>query len=355
MSAKRENGSASPSVQKWVIDSDVEKELRSGALKDSLADETLSYGFIELSLRCYNLTAIGWDGIEPLSWCPSLLRVDLSGCPKLESIPRLTFGSCHHLVTVVFGEHRNITNIEGAAFMDCSALTSINLPSKLKIIEYMTFGVCTSFERIVCNKNLNTIFKGAFSGCSKLEDVQLASSLTSLGFPSFGGCDRLIELAATAGFPSNEVGARDDTGEKINLGARVVPYLIGRFERSEKKDIVLVAHMRFKNAVHEGEGDEKEKVAAAKQLIHPTTQKKRIQNCSQCGKSKMKLLSYSKCKSAHYCNEKCQRKAFKEHKKVCNQGKTDYSENKILVGDLLSVAMRERDVEGVLGTMLSYV
>ena len=103
MTAKSETGSAAPSVQKLVIDSDVENQLRLRTLRRILKDKSLSKGSIELYLRCSNLTAIGWGEFQQLSGCPSLLRVDLSGCPKLESIPELTFTECRHLVSVVFG------------------------------------------------------------------------------------------------------------------------------------------------------------------------------------------------------------------------------------------------------------
>ena len=85
MSENSATGSEAQSVQKWVIDSDVENQLRSHALHWKLLDEGLAHGSIELYLRCPNLTAIGWGDQQPFSLCPSLLRVDLSGCPKLES------------------------------------------------------------------------------------------------------------------------------------------------------------------------------------------------------------------------------------------------------------------------------
>ena len=114
-----------------------------------LMDESLSHGSIDLFLRCHNLTALGWGKFSPLIECDSLLRVDLSGCNKLESIPELAFAGCKHLV--VFGEHSNITNIGKSAFEKCVALTSITLPDKLKVIEFIAFGSCTSLERVVCN------------------------------------------------------------------------------------------------------------------------------------------------------------------------------------------------------------
>ena len=78
MLAKSETGAAAVSVQKWVIDSNVEIQLRSAQLKLRLLDKILSHGSVELSLRCPNLTAIGWDGNQAFSMCTSLLRVDLS-------------------------------------------------------------------------------------------------------------------------------------------------------------------------------------------------------------------------------------------------------------------------------------
>ena len=166
-------------------------------------------------------------------------------------------------MSVVFGEHSNITNLGEAAFQGCSALTSITLPDKLKVIEEFAFIKCSSLERVLCNKTLKTIGDCAFGGCSKLKDVKFASNTISFDRDPFMGCDRLIELAAAAGFPSNTFGTRADTGEKLNMGAGVVPYLVDRFERSERKRYVLLAHMRFKNAVHAHDGTEKEKVTAA--------------------------------------------------------------------------------------------
>jgi len=162
MSSNSATGSAAQSVQKWIINSDVENQFRLRALKRRLLGESLSHGSIELYLRCPSLAAIGWGEFQPFWNCLSLLRVDLTGLPKLESIPKLSFGSCRHLVSVVFGELSDIVNLGVCAFQDSSALKSITLPDKLKVIEQQTFNYCTSLERVVCNKNLKTIDDGAF-------------------------------------------------------------------------------------------------------------------------------------------------------------------------------------------------
>ena len=122
-----------------------------------LKDNSLSHASIELYLRCNNVTAIGWDGRQVFYHCTSLLRVDLSGCPKLESIPEVTFSGCSHLVCVVFGEHSKITNLGKCAFQKCYALTSITLPDKLEVIDIAVFHECSSLERVVCNKKFKTV------------------------------------------------------------------------------------------------------------------------------------------------------------------------------------------------------
>ena len=139
MEANSATGSIAPSVQKLIINSDVGNQLRSEALRDRLLYTGLSHGSIELYLKCPNLTAIGWGKFQALNFCLSLIRVDLTGCPKLESIPRRTFTGCSHLVSVVFGEHSNITNLGERSFQNCVALTSITLPDKLEVIEELAF------------------------------------------------------------------------------------------------------------------------------------------------------------------------------------------------------------------------
>jgi len=318
MSAKRSNGSAAPSVQKWVINSDVEKQFRT-ALYWRLKNESLSIGSIELYLRYPNLTAIGWgepsDNTRPLGRQKSLLRIDLSGCPKLESIPEAAFSGSSHLVSAVFGEHSNITKLGWEALGNCSALTSIILPNKLEVIENLAFENCTSLERVVFNKNLETIDEYAFVGCSKLEDVQLASSSISFGSVPFGGCNRLIELTDAAGFPS--IPGTGFDGVVCNKGDGVVPYLLDRFERSERKGYVLVALMRFNEVVHTHEGSEEDKVAAAKKL-HPEVRK---------GKKRKNTST-----------------------------KTDYNKDEILAGAMLhKMGLEGGGVKGMLGEILSFV
>jgi len=60
-------------------------------------------------------------------------------------------------------------------------------------------------------QKLKTICDDAFEGCSKLEDVQLASSSGFFVAIPFNARDRLVEIAAAAGFPSKLAERKNST------------------------------------------------------------------------------------------------------------------------------------------------
>jgi len=65
------------------------------------------------------------------------------------------------------------------------------------------------------------------------------------------------------------------------------------------------------------------------------------------------------CNKTRSCNRQCKIDGWKKHKVACKRArkhkKVDYRKDKMLVGELLSVAMRGGGHKGVLGTILSYV
>jgi len=169
----------------------------------------------------------------------------------------------------------------------------------------------------------------------------------------------LIELAAADGFTSNTFGTNEYG--TVNFGEGVPPYLVNRTKRIERKRYVLIALMRFKNAVNAHDGDEEEKVAAAKKL-HPRPPSMPIPTCFTCKAKRRptRILMSCACNTrTYFCNKQCQLDGWKKHKVACKRArkpkKLDYSKNKILVGELLSVAMRGGGHKGVLGTLLNYV
>jgi len=172
----------------------------------------------------------------------------------------------------------------------------------------------------------------------------------------------MIEIAAAASFPSNTFIPVGTNGAGGNYGDGVASYLIDRFERSERKRLVLLAHMRFKNAVHAGDGTEKEKVAAA-QLHYPRPPFMPHPTCFTCKTKRRptRRLKQCACNKVYFCNKHCQIDGWPKHKVACIRArkrknwKKDSSKDKMLVGELLSVAMGGGGVEGILGMVLKYV
>jgi len=118
---------------------------------------------------------------------------------------------------------------------------------------------------------------------------------------------------------------------------------------------------RFKNADHAHDGTKEEKVAAAKKH-HPRPLSMPVPSFFTCKATRrlMRTLRLCNgCNKTYFCNKQCQIESWTKHKIACKRAKKlkklDYSKDKMLAGELLSVAMRGGGHKGVLGSILSYV
>jgi hypothetical protein len=73
-------------------------------------------------------------------------------------------------------------------FVDCSGLTSIEIPSSVKIIENGAFARCTGLTSIEIPSSVTRIGDWAFEDCSGLTSVEIPSSVKSIGVEAFKGC-----------------------------------------------------------------------------------------------------------------------------------------------------------------------
>ena len=118
-------------------------------------------GSYELSDYCFcNCTAL--TSIELPSW--------------LKTVPSLCFANDAALASVTFGE--NLTYITKDAFRDCSALTSVTIPSTVTSVN--GFRRCTGLTSITLNEGITEIEDGAFEGCTGLVEVTLPSTTTAV-------------------------------------------------------------------------------------------------------------------------------------------------------------------------------
>ena len=133
-----------------------------------------------------------YNGSDPVVVIPATIQ----GLP-VKQICYDSFSGNNNLVAVVIPE--GVTVVDG--FWDCKNLSSVVLPSTLKVIDAGAFHYCSSLKSIDLPEGLMYIGRSAFCG-SGLTSVKLPKSLRLLGEYTFGNwisrdvenCDSLAEI-----------------------------------------------------------------------------------------------------------------------------------------------------------------
>jgi len=89
-----------------------------------------------------------------------------------------------------------IRSIGNDAFMDCSGLAVINIPSTVITIGTNAFRGCTGLNNINLPSSINTIGSDAFNGCTGLTTIDIPIAVTTLAAQTFYNCVNLISIAA---------------------------------------------------------------------------------------------------------------------------------------------------------------
>jgi prepilin-type N-terminal cleavage/methylation domain-containing protein len=108
---------------------------------------------------------------------------------KLKSIPSYFFKNCTSLTSIEL--HEDITNIEQDAFNGCTALTSITIPEGIKNINWGLFDGCTSLKTVNLPSTITGIDYYAFSNCTSLENINIPDGITYIGEGAFSNCTSL--------------------------------------------------------------------------------------------------------------------------------------------------------------------
>lgn len=149
--------------------------------------------------------------------CTSLTTILI---PKnVKKIGVSTFANCSALQSVVFEADSKLEEIDGGfwpdkgddrgAFINCSALSSISIPSKVRRIGAAAFKGCTSLESVTfmpgsvlenieggCGGAMNVPasyerYYGAFADCTALKEIIIPSSVKKIDIAAFKGCTSL--------------------------------------------------------------------------------------------------------------------------------------------------------------------
>ena len=142
---------------------------------------------------------------------------------SVKAINKAAFMNCSSLATITFSKGSMLTKICGGkgflshgekyyygAFANCTALTSIEIPANVEIIEEAAFKNCTALTTVTFenNSSLKTIcgatydysyYGGAFSDCISLISIEIPASVETIEAAAFKGCSKLATVTFEKG------------------------------------------------------------------------------------------------------------------------------------------------------------
>lgn len=169
-----------------------------------------------------NLTMIGhshaYGNIPNFLGCTALKTVTASS--NLEKIGTSAFRDCSNLETISglsgeislgnksFGnctklKNSNFTNVqfllgegdnEGEDFINCKALTSINVSPNTTVLPLSCFNGCDGLTLVTGLSNITNIKGSVFQNCSSLTSLTFGGNVTNIGGSAFDGCSYLTTV-----------------------------------------------------------------------------------------------------------------------------------------------------------------
>ena len=127
--------------------------------------------------------------------CSSLTSLSLPS--GVTSIGSSAFSGCSGLTSLTIPS--GVTSIGQWAFEGCSGLTSLTIPSGVTSIGYGAFEGCSGLASLTIPSGVTSIVDHAFFGCSGLTSLILPSGVTSIGSSAFSYCSGLTSLAIPSG------------------------------------------------------------------------------------------------------------------------------------------------------------
>lgn len=143
------------------------------------------------------------------------------------------------LKTVTFDPSCKIGIIGASAFLGCTSLGTIALPSSVKTIEDSAFNGCTSLHGIN-TAQVTYIGANAFKDCVSLYSVDISgvTDKANIKNNAFAGCTRILEAVSTLSFNDAEKAAIGLSGAKIVAVSGITPAGDFIFSNASKTDLI---------------------------------------------------------------------------------------------------------------------
>ena len=91
------------------------------------------------------------------------------------------------------GKEYSVTSIDDRAFVECSGLTSVEIPNSVTSIGEGAFAGCSSLTSVTIGNSVTSIGDTAFNGCYSLTSGEIPNSVTSIGVGVFS-CSGLTSV-----------------------------------------------------------------------------------------------------------------------------------------------------------------
>lgn len=220
---------------------------------------------IPKQLENHEVTMIGSQSFKDNT---SLEKIEIS--TNISTIDWMAFAGCTNLEEVDFTEPSKIEVLPYELFVNCSSLTTINIPSSVKEIKLQCFTGCTALTHVVIPEGVELIGRQAFSKCTNLQSIIIPSSIVESGIPS-GATTAIQGIGKGAFWNCNNLskvyynGTQEQWNKIVDYDVDTQTTLAGQTRDNSvlKKDGVVVFRCNVTFAMN-GHGD-----APAAQTVYP--------------------------------------------------------------------------------------